>query len=128
MLRQVLHAIVAVLLWVLFGYYWWIVLRQPMNPDTQMALTILAILTLASILYITFWILHNIRIYRTQHRRKERRKVELETGRDYLGRRIVIDDPYALLKSNYIEIDVKRSFVSGEPVEWKVFKTRERAG
>ena len=128
MLRQVLHAIVAVLLWVVFGYYWWIVLRQPMNPDTQMALTILAILTLASILYITFWIFHNIRIHRTQHRRKERRKVEIETGRDYLGRRIVIDDPYALLKSNYIEIEVKRSFVSGEPVEWKVFKTRERAG
>ncbi len=124
MLKQAFHVVIAVLLWIVFGYYWWIVLRRPMNPDTRTALTILAILVLAGIVCLTLWVFHNMRIYRTHHRRKERRKVIFAHDRDYLGRRIVIDDPYALRRSNYIEIEVTTTVVSGEPVEQKTFRAR----
>jgi len=95
-----------------------------MNPDTRMALTILAILTLASILCLALWIYHNIRIHRRFHRRKERRRVSIEIKGDSLGRRIVIDDPYAIQHSNYVEVEVRRSVVSGQPIEQKVFRAR----
>ena len=124
MLRQLLHGVVAVLLWVVFVYYWWIVLRRPMNPDTRTALTILAILTLASILSLAAWIYHNIRIHRRLNRRKERRKVRAEIKGDCLGRVIMVDDPYWVQRSNFFEVDVKRSVVSGEPVEQKIFRVR----
>jgi len=124
MLRQLLHGLVAVLLWVVFVYYWWIVLRRPMNPDTRTALTILAILTLASIFCLALWIYHNIRIHRRFHRRKERRSVSIEIKGDSLGRRIVVDDPYAIQHSNYVEVEVRRSVVSGQPIEQKVFRVR----
>ena len=125
MLRHAMHAIAAVLLWAVFGYYWWIVLRRPMNPDTRTALSILAILVLAGVIFLTAWVFHNIRIYRTRQRRKERRKALADNDRDYLGRRIVMDDPYMLLRSNYIEVEVTGAAAPGGTVEEKTFRARD---
>jgi hypothetical protein len=50
--------------------------------------------------------------------------VSIEIKGDSLGRRIVIDDPYAVQHSNYVEVEVRRSVVSGQPIEQKVFRAR----
>jgi hypothetical protein len=128
MVRQLLHGVVAVLLWVVFVYYWWIVLRRPMNPDTKTAIITLSVLTSVSILCLAAWIFHNIRIHRRLHRRKQRRRMDVEISRDYLGRPIVIDDPYLLRRSNYVEVEVIRSYVSGRTVERKIIRARAEMG
>lgn len=128
MLRNTLHIIAAALLWVMFVYYWSIVLRQPMNPDTRTSLVILSILTGLTVAFLTAWIYHNLRIYRTSDRRKHRRSAGSDPTRDYLDRILVFEQPDALARSNYIEVDVKEAFVSGRLVERKIFKPRAGDG
>ena len=128
MLRNALHVTAAALLWVVFVYYWRIVLRRPMNPDTRTALITLSILTAASVLFLAAWVFHNRRTYRARDRRKVRRSVASDPRRDFLGRRLVMESSAALKRSNYIDVDVERDLVSGDPMGRKVFKARTRIG
>ena len=125
MLRHVLHTVVAVLLWVVFVYYWRIVFRQPMNPDTQTALISLAILTLVATVGLTAWVLHNILIYRRLRTRRRRRREGPVPTRDYLGRRIVMNDADRLRRSNHIQVEVIREPHHDVLVEEKIFKPVE---
>jgi hypothetical protein len=127
-LRHTLHITAAALLWVVFVYYWRIVLRRPMNPDTRTALITLSILTAASIVFLAVWVFHNVRTYRALDRRKVRRSVTLEPHRDFLGRRLVMDPSAALKRSHYIDVEFERDLVSGDPRGRKVFKTRTTSG
>jgi hypothetical protein len=128
MLRNTLHATAAALLWVVFIYYWCIVLRRPMSADTKTALVTLSVITAVSMGCIAVWVFHNVRVYRALDRRKARRGAVLDTHRDVLGRRVIIGDPAVLKRATYIEVDVERGFVAGDPAEWKVFRSRTRSG
>lgn len=129
MLRKALHTAFSIALWFIFFYYWRIVLRQPMNPDTRTALAVLAVLTALAIGYLIWWIHHNLRIHRTWERRRRRRSVPLKNPeRDYLGRILVFERPEALEESHYIEVETKHGFVGGRWVERKIFKPREENG
>lgn len=128
MLKNALHITASAALWIVFVCYWRIVLRQPMNPDTRTALVVLAILTVLTIVYLTGWIHHNLRIYRTSDRRRKRRSVVGSPDRDYLGRPLVFESHDTLERSNYIEVHIKEGFVAGRWVERKIFKTRAENG
>jgi len=128
MLRNALHITAAALLWIVFVYYWSIVLRRPMSADTKTALVTLSVLTAASIAFLTAWVFHNVRIHRTMNRRKTRRGVALDVRHDFLGRRIVMDPPAALKRSSYIEVEIVRSFLPGDPFERKIFRPRTSSG
>lgn len=128
MLRNALHAIAAGLLWIVFVYYWSIVLRQPMNPDTKTSLIVLSILTASALVCLAAWIAHNVRIYRTSNRRKNRRSGGSPPDRDYLGRILVFEQPDALRRSNYIHVEVRKGYVGGRIVERKVFRPRTTEG
>lgn len=125
MCRHVLHAVVAVLLWVVFVYYWRIVFQQPMNPDTRTALIWLSVLTLVATLGLAAWVLHNILIYRRVGTRRKRRREAPGPTRDYLGRRIVMDDADRLRRSNHIQVDVIRGSYNDVVMEQKIFKPVE---
>ena len=125
MFKHVLHAVVAVLLWIVFVYYWRIVFRQPMNPDTQTALISLALLTLVTTLGLTAWVFHNILIHRRVRTRRQRRREALGPTRDYLGRRIVMDDADRLRRSTHIQVDVVRGRYQDVIVEQKIFRPVE---
>jgi hypothetical protein len=122
MFRHICHAVVAVLLWVVFVYYWRIVFRQPMNPDTRTALVTLALLTFATTVCLSAWVVHNILIYRRVRTRRQRRRETPGPTRDYLGRRIVMDDADRLRRARHIEVDVVRAPHHDVVVEQKVFK------
>ncbi len=128
MLRNALHIIAATLLWVVFIYYWWIVSRRPMNPDTKTALITLAVLTAVCMLCLAGWVIHNVRIYRTLHRRKARRSVALDFHHDFLGRRVVMDPLATLKRSSYIDVEVERGFAPEDRIERKIFRPRTRNG
>ncbi len=122
MLRQTIHAVVAVLLWVVFVFYWAIVFRQPMNPDTKTALVTLGVLTLLSALFLVAWIFHNVLIRRRFGERRRRRRNASEPTRDYLGRRIIMENAERLRRSNHIQVELARSTYSDLLVEHKIFK------
>jgi len=123
MLKQTIHAVVAVLLWVVFVYYWTIVFRQPMNPDTKTALVTLGVLTCLSALCLIAWVVHNVLVRRRVGERRRRRRNSPEPTRDYLGRRIIMENAERLRRSNHIEVEVARSPFHEVLVEHKIFRT-----
>jgi len=125
--RNALHVIIAVLLWLLFGYYWYVVMQQPMNPDTKTALVSLGVLSFLTILCLSGWVFHNIRIARQFPRRKVRRAGGREPVQDFLGRWIIVDEPDAIVDANYIEVEVRSTSVEGKVVEEKIFRTTRKA-
>ncbi len=128
MLRQLLHGTIALLLWVVFIFYWSIVFQRPMSSDTRASLTTLAILTGAGILFLSFWIYHNVRIHKKFRRRKRRREASFHAEADHLGRVIIFDDIDVLRRSHYIEVEVRATGAFDPPVEEKIFKARRSLG
>jgi hypothetical protein len=120
-LRQLLHGTIALLLWVVFVLYWMIVFRRPMSADTKTSLATLGFLALTGILFLIFWIYHNVRIHKTYRRRKRRRETAFPVDRDCLGRSIVYEGIGMLLNACYIEVEVRRVEEGEAPVEEKIF-------
>jgi hypothetical protein len=122
-LRTILHVLVATVLWVIFGIYWYIVFQQPMNPDTKTAMVSLGIVALLAMAYLSVWVFHNIRIDQRYQRRQSRRTGVKGPIQDYLGRWMVWDDPQRLRAARYIEIEVKRTALGERTVEEKIFRS-----
>ena len=127
-LRNTIHGIVSVLLWIVFIRYWHIVMQQPMNPDTRTAIATLASLAFLTAVYLVVWVYYNIRLSRKHQRRKTRMTTATDPLQDYMGRWIVVDHPEALPTANYIEIELRQREGDDETVEEKVFRTSRRAG
>lgn len=121
MIRQLLHAVLAVLMWVVFVYYWNLVIRRPMNPDTKTALVALAVLTAVTTVLLCIWIYHNIRVHRRFRGRRRARREAALPDRDYLGRRLMLEDAATLRRAGSIEVSVKSGWVDGKYEEQKTF-------
>jgi hypothetical protein len=112
-----------VLLWVVFARYWQIVMRQPMNPETKVAILTLGALAFFSALFLTAWVYYNIRLARKYQRRQTRPPEPRTPLQDYLGRWVVVDHPERLLTSRYIEVDIRRIETENKVIEEKIFRT-----
>ena len=97
----------AVSAWCLFGYYWWLVSRRRLNPETITALTALAIID-GSICMITLvWVRHNLRIaLRTGDRRKMRPRPPAPSTTDSLGRPIQVEGGAPLTLASYVDVEI----------------------
>ncbi len=107
----------------MFARYWQIVMRQPMNPETRVAIISLGVLAFLSALYLTGWVYYNVRLSRKLQRRQARPPEPRGPLRDFLGRWIVVDHPERLLTARYIEIEVKRIVSENKVIEEKIFRT-----
>jgi hypothetical protein len=126
-LRNTVHAIVAVLLWIVFVRYWQIVMQRPMSEDTQLALVTLGALAFLSALYLVVWVYYNVRLASRLQRRKARLMGVDTPMRDYMGRWIVVDDDAGLRRANYIEIEIKRIVRPDGTIEEKILRTSPEA-
>lgn len=108
MRRKVLsQGALALIAWLLFAYYWWLVSRRRLNPATISALTILFSSVGVVCLLTLFWIRHNKRLARrAKGRRKDRRRTPLDGDRDVLGRLIEEAGSEPLFLARYVEIDL----------------------
>jgi hypothetical protein len=127
-LRNTVHGIIAVLFWVVFIRYWQIVMRQPMNSDTRVAIVTLAILAFLGALYLILWVLYNVRLSKKLRRRQVRLLEPKLPLRDYLGRWIVVDDPAHMRQAGSVEVEIKRIVTDGKTIEEKIFRTAPRGG
>ena len=105
--RRVSQITLAILSWILFGYYWWLVSRRRLNPETLTALSILIIAIGLVWLITLLWIRHNKRLARDGGNRRQHRRAGPESaGVDSLGRIIESSGDIPLTQADYIEIDI----------------------
>jgi hypothetical protein len=94
-LHAALHLVVVIAGWCLFGAFWWIVLRQPPHPLTNIAWLLVG--TLVVLPGVTlYWVLHNRGIYLRKGPRRLVQAVETRYAKDWAGRPVHAD--FAQLK------------------------------
>jgi hypothetical protein len=105
--RRLRQITLAILSWILFGYYWWLVSRRRLNPETLTALSILVAAVGVVWLITLFWIRHNKRLDRKSgNRRRSRRLGPGSLGVDTLGRIVERSGDVLLSQARYIEVDI----------------------
>jgi hypothetical protein len=105
MARTTLHILLGVLLWAVFGYYWYLVMQQPITHETRRALLAVGSIIAAITIFDALWVVHNVRIARFGKRRARQTKVE-PAATDFLGRAFVAQSDDVIRKANYIEVHV----------------------
>lgn len=105
MARTFFHIVLGTLMWVVFGYYWYLVMQQPVTQHTKNALAIVGIIVAVITVFDFFWILHNIRISRNGTRRT-RMTATPPPAEDYLGRAYVTPGDELLHAARYVEVHV----------------------
>jgi hypothetical protein len=123
--RRKIHFALGTLGWLVFAYYWFVVGRRPLNPQTVVALAALGVLIGTSILVLTGWIVHNRRLYRRMQRRRRRPTPPEDRPKDDLGRWVVVDRPERLREARYVVVEVRRKRVGEREEEEKVYRTGE---
>lgn len=109
--RLVIHIVVAVLFWVLFGYYWGLVAQRRITANTIDAIQILALLVVTVWALTTLWIQHNRRRFAGRPDRRTRRTAsgEHETllSQDSIGYAVQIEAGQdGLQAASYVEIEI----------------------
>ena len=61
-MRNFLHYLFSILLWILFGYYWYVVVERQINREHLQPLGILVGITALGLAITLWWIAHNKRI------------------------------------------------------------------
>lgn len=128
MLRTFLHVVLAILLWIVFGGYWLIVFRRPINSETATAIVTLGALTFLAMIYLYAWMVYNVRLAKTLPKRVRRRRGMRGPIQDFLGRWIVVDHPTRVMKANYVEVEVRKNVVNDRSLEEKIFHTTRTLG
>lgn len=105
-MRHVVHTIFGLLLWCLFGYYWWVVARQRINPATIDALAILGIMVVVGLALTVAWVAHNLRLARKHGRRQGFAGREETFTTDYLKRPLVSPGIEALRNARIVTVSL----------------------
>lgn len=124
MLRTTVHILLGAVLWLVFGYYWYLVMQQPVTYETKRALicvgAIVAVITLVD----AFWIIHNIRIARFGKRRARQTAAEPPVE-DFLGRAFIAQSEEAIRSAPYIEVHVVEIADDKNAVKHKLLRISE---
>ncbi len=62
--RRTIHYVFALLGWVLFGYWWWVVLGRTGSNQIVWTLAFIGISLAVIVLVTALWVVHNVRIFR----------------------------------------------------------------
>jgi hypothetical protein len=105
--RLLTHILIAVLSWALFGYYWGLVARRRITPNTIQAVQILLVLVLLIWTITALWIQHNRRRFAGRpDRRTHRTTADTLPLVDSLGRSVLVADESSLTDADYVEITI----------------------
>jgi hypothetical protein len=124
MARTIFHIVLGGLLWVVFGYYWYLVVQQTVTPETKRALIIVGAIVVGITLFDVFWIFHNVRIAR-YGKRRDRRTAAEPPANDFLGRSFIAQGDDALRTARYIEVHVVEIADETDTVKHKLLRVSE---
>ena len=88
-MRNILHYLISILLWILFGYYWYVVVERQIGRDSLQPLLILIGLTALGLSITLWWIAHNKRIAAKGKRKNMMPAPDEPFTRDNLERPII---------------------------------------
>lgn len=117
--RTVLHLVLALLGWVLFGAFWIRVFYRTPPSDSAVGVLVVGILLVVSVSLTVAWIRHNLVLSESfGDRRRQVREVPEDWSRDRLGRPVQGPAWETLRSSSQIEIDL----AAGGEVGTKVYR------
>ncbi len=105
-MRHVFHVLISLLMWFLFGYYWYVVSKREVGNDTIQALVVLSIVIVVGIIGTLWWVAHNKRLAKRNRRNSPPPVVPEYFEMDYLKRPIVAPDISTLQAASIIDIDL----------------------
>jgi FtsZ-interacting cell division protein ZipA len=124
MIRTTLHILLGALLWLVFGYYWYLVMQQPVTDETKRALMIVGAIVAVITIVDALWIVHNVRIARFGNRRTRQTTAEPPVE-DFLGRAFIAQSEEALRSARYIEVHVVEIADGENAVKHKLLRISE---
>ena len=119
-MRHLLHVLVSIAMWGLFGYYWRVVLGREMGEGTLRALVILGLVVVLGLAVTVAWVGHNLRLARkfADRRRRVRHVDEPELARDTIGRPVTHPGLERLRAATVVDIAADpetKTFTAVEP-------------
>jgi len=105
-MRHVLHTAASILMWCLFGYYWYVVGQREIGDDTIQALGVLSVVIVVGISGTLWWVAHNKRLAQRNRRNTPAPPVPEPFDVDYLKRPIVAPDIKVLQAASIIDIEL----------------------
>lgn len=105
-MRHVFHVVISLLMWCLFGYYWYVVSQREIGRDTVQALGVLSVVIVIGILGTLWWVAHNKRLAMRNRRNSPAPEVPEPFDVDYLNRPIVAPDIKILQAASIIDIEL----------------------
>ena len=122
--RMAFHVAIAVVGWVLFAYFWRVVGERGLSPGAVISLIAMATFLALVIIMTTLWIVHNLRISRSDRRTGNRHVAEVPYHQDKIGHTIESEGFDSLRNADMIEVAVedgkkiyRRSKAGSERVE-----------
>ena len=86
--RRAFHTLVALVGWVLFLYWWWIVFRRVNPTEVRFTLWFIGLAMVAIVLSTALWAGHNLRVFRRKGPRTQLRAITPDYSHDSVGRRV----------------------------------------
>jgi len=117
--------VLGVLLWVVFGYYWHLVMQQPVTDQTRHALIAVGAIVGSIALFDVFWVFHNRRIAKRSRRRARPTQLD-QPRRDFLGRTFMSQNDEDLRRAHYIEVHVLQMEDDEHESGHKLFRVTDR--
>ena len=116
--------IASILMWCLFGYYWYVVSGREIGAATIQALGILAVVIIVGLFLTFWWVAHNKKLAR-RNRRSGSPATKPETFEtDYLGRAITSPGLDALRQVQVVDIHVEGDIhAEGDDPGCKIYST-----
>ncbi len=105
--RIAFHIAIAVVGWILFAYYWRVVGERGLSPGAIISLIAMAIFLAVVVIITTLWIVHNLRISRSDRRTGNRPVAEVPYHQDKIGHTIEGEDFDSLRSADMIEVTIK---------------------
>jgi hypothetical protein len=106
---RLLHALVALLGWLVFSRFWIIVFLRTPPTEAARGVLLLALLLILAVGLTLGWVRHNIRLFRHRDRRRTARDVRADFSSDVLGRPVTSPAWEEVRLAPEIEITVEES-------------------
>ncbi len=115
-MRQVIHGLVSILLWIVFFYYWFLVTHQSAGAGVLLAVKVLAVLVLVGVVATILWVRHNERLARRDRRHEPRTSPPEVLDTDHVGRRVASPGLEDLRRAKVTEVSIGRDDVKSYDV------------
>jgi len=105
-MRNFLHVLVSLLMWCLFGYYWYVVLGREISESSIQALGVLSLVIAIGLILTFWWVAHNKRIARRNRRQGSPPTAPETFDQDTLERPLVSPGIEVLRQAQVVEVTV----------------------